>query len=445
MEDLTQEVSDIKSLKSHIGEKVSIRGWIDKIQTFPKHSFIVLRDGKNKIQVFAKKQLLPEVLTAESYIQVKGTVQKLPEGKYSYQPFEIVADKVEVISLAQGDFSSRCPDNAGIEIQLGQRHLYLRNDKFTTITKLRALFLRAIRAYFDNSGCIEIVPPCFVGNQCEGGATLFKLDHVGQPAYLTQSSQFYLEYALPSVGDCYCMGPSFRAENSQTRRHLTEFLHAEAEWRDVLTMEDHVKKLRDMMIGILGYFLEFDESHGLLKELGRRTEVEKYFEMVKEGIIVTHREAIEYCRTHEIYKDEESKSHFFLTDDIPEAQERKMIDQMGAVVFLVRFPAHFKSFYMKSCQDDPTYVEGCDVEVPGVGEIIGSGIRVSDPDELIKRLKEQGLKEEEYSEYIDMRRYGHGQTSGMGLGVDRMLTWLLGLHSIREVVTYPRYPGRLTP
>lgn len=443
------EFFDIESLKLHVGEKVKVRAWVHNIRTFPKHSFIIIRDGvfdKSKVQIYAKKNLLPENLTVESYISVIGTVQELPEGKYSYQPFEIFADQIEVLSLAQGDFSSKCPDNAGVEIQLSLRHLYLRSDRFAAITKLRSLFLRAIRSYFDDSGCTEIVPPCFVGNQCEGGATLFKLDHVGQPAYLTQSSQFYLEYAVPAVGDCYCIYPSFRAENSQTRRHLTEFLHAEAEWRDVLTMADHVKKLRDMMIGILVNFLQLDEDQGrLLKQLGRLYEVEKLLEMVKEGIVMTHKEAIEYCREHNIYKDEESKSHFYLIDDIPEAQERKMIDQIGKVVFLVRFPAHFKSFYMKSCEDDPTYVEGCDVEVPGVGEIIGSGIRVSDPDELIERIKQKGLKEDEYTEYIDMRRYGHGQTSGMGMGVDRMLTWLLGAFSIRDVVTFPRYPGRLTP
>lgn len=166
--------------------------------------------------------------------------------------------------------------------------------------------------------------------------------------------------------------------------------------------------------------------------------------MAREGIVMRHRDAIEYCRKHEIYKDEEKKIHFDVMDDIPEAQERKMIDQIGKVVFLVRFPKHFKSFYMKSCAADD-YVEGCDVEVPGVGEIIGSGIRISDPKELVKRLRDQRLKEEEYAEYIDLRKYGHGQTSVMGLGVYRMLTWLLGLFSIRDVVTFPRYPGRLTP
>jgi asparaginyl-tRNA synthetase len=437
-----EQFFNIKDLGSQIGKLVAVRAWVHKIQTFPKHSFITIRDGKDKIQVFKKGKLLLDIYP-ETYITVQGVVKKLPEGKYSHKPFEIDASDIIIISPSENDFSSRCPESIGIEGQLNQRHLYLRNDKFATITKLRAIFLRAIREYFYDSGCTEIVPPCFVGNQCEGGATLFKVNHVGQDAYLTQSSQFYLEYSLPAVGDCFCIYPSFRAENSQTRRHLTEFLHAEAEWKDVTTMEDHVKKLRDMMIGILINFIEWGER--LLKEIDRFGEVTKYLEMVKESIVMSHKEAIEYCREHEIYKDEESKSHFFITDDIPEAQERRMIDQIGKVVFLVRFPRHFKSFYMQSCVDDPEYVEGCDCEMPNVGEVIGSGIRVSDPNVLIQRLKNEGLRSEDYKEYIDMRKYGHAKTSGMGLGVDRMLTWLLGTHSIRDVVTFPRYPGRLFP
>lgn len=433
-------LSDIKDLSLFDGTIVQINGWVHKLQTFNKHSFLILRDGKNKIQVFVTKSVLPDNITIESYIKITGEVKKLPEKAYSFQPYEIIAKEINIISMAKNDFSSRCPDTIGIEGQLNQRHLYLRNDKFSSITKLRDYLLRSIRNHFYDSDCTEIIPPCFVGNQCEGGATLFKVDHIGTPAYLTQSSQFYLEYAVPSVGDCFCIYPSFRAENSQTRRHLTEFLHAEAEWKNVFTMEEHVEKLRNMMIGILTHFLIYGKQ--LLIEMKRYDEVNNYLTMVKDSVIVSHQEAINYCREHNIYK--EGNIHFNLLDDIPEAQERKMIDCMNKVVFLVRFPGHFKSFYMKPC-DDATYVEGCDVEVPGVGEIIGSGIRVSEETLLIKKLKEEGLNEDDYKEYIDMRKYGHGQTSGMGLGVDRMLTWLLGMHSIREVVTFPRYPGRLTP
>lgn len=160
-------------------------------------------------------------------------------------------------------------------------------------------------------------------------------------------------------------------------------------------------------------------------------------------ITVTHREAIDYCRSHAIYKDETLKIHFDDEDDIPEMQERRMIDEMNQIVFLVKFPKGFKSFYFETYEDGT--VLGCDVEVPGVGEVIGSGVRLADYDRLIEAIKENGLNVDDYKEYIDLRKYGPGRTSGMGLGLDRFLTWLLGKFNIREVVTFPRYPGKLFP
>lgn len=438
----------LKSAGSKVAVTSHIRGWIDSLKEFTKHYFAILRDGAgidSRVQVVIPKSVYPgSDLTVESYVAIQGLFSPLPEGKYSIHPYELKATHLEMISHSSSDFSSVCPDTLGTEQRLTKRHLALRLDDLTLVTKLRSKFLSAIRGYFDQHGCTEIVPPSFVGNQCEGGATLFKVDHVGRPAYLTQSSQFYLEMALPAVGDAYCIAPSFRAEKSQTRRHLTEFLHAEAEWGGIFTMEQHVEKLRHMLAGILKLFLT--SSSILLDELkvGLVARAQKYLEMLESGyLVMTHREAIEYCRTHDIYKDETPeglKTHFDDRDDIPECQERKMIDQIGKIVFLTKFPHEFKSFYMARDPADPTYVLGCDVEVPGVGEIVGSGVRVSDADELKQRLIDQGLKEDEYSEYIDLRKYGHGRTSGMGLGVDRMLTWLLDLHSIREVVTFPRYP-----
>ena len=429
-----------QSFPSISESSTTLVGWVEKIQSFPKHTFVTLRQGaKEKVQVFIKGKVS---FRPESYISISGKVVPLPEGKFSHQPFEIQTTSYEVISPSEEDFMSRCPEDASVEVTYDQRHLYLRTDKYATILKLRSLFLRALREYFESTDMTEIVPPCFTGTQCEGGATLFKIDHVGTPAYLTQSSQFYLEYAVPAVGDCYCIYPSFRAEKSHTRRHLTEFLHAETEWSGILKFDDHLDKLRHMVRGILQKFLDLD-TFDLLGKFGRRKAIEEYSKM--EIVTMTHRQAIEYCRQHGIYKHDETQTHFADRDDIPEAQERKMIDEIGKIVLLTKFPLEHKSFYMASDPEDPSYSLGCDVEVPGVGEVIGSGVRVSDEKELRQRLKDQGLKEEEYKEYIDLRKYGHGKTSGMGLGVDRMLTWLLGAYSIREVVTYPRYPGRLFP
>lgn len=429
---------------------VKVRGWIDELLPFKMHTFIILRDGvgnESRIQIYCSGNDRIG-LARESYIEVEGTIVNLPDTAFSFRPFELKSDKVTILGASDNDFAAKCPITAGTEVKLQERHLYVRNAEFSVITKLRAILVKALRDHFEESNCTEIFPPSFVGNQCEGGATLFKLDYPARdkgniPAYLTQSSQFYLEYVLPVLGDCYCIAPSFRAERSQTRRHLTEFLHAECEWSGILTFDDHLEKLRSLVKGTVTKFLQYGSKY--LNEINLRERVESLLKMCDDIVTVTHRDAIDYCREHEIYKDYETKTHFDYEDDIPEMQERYMIDTMGKIVFLVKFPKGFKSFYMKCADDDPNYVLGCDVEVPGVGEVIGSGVRVHDANELKARLQEQELQEDEYREYIDLRKYGAGRTSGMGLGVDRLLTWLLGTYSIRDVVTFPRYPGRLFP
>jgi asparaginyl-tRNA synthetase len=287
---------------------------------------------------------------------------------------------------------------------------------------------------------------------------------------------------VPAVGNCFCLDKSYRAENSHTRRHLTEFIHAEAEWKNITTLAEHIKKLKKMIKGILNIFVsicpeslldlkvssvnlpprnvespdesesesETEKSEAWPAMITLRQRVNALLDM--EIVEMSHREAIQYCRENGIKAPLPADApegavaqDFGDRDDIPEAQERQMIDWIGKIVMLHSFPKEFKSFYMKSCVDDPSYVQGVDVEVPGVGEIVGSGVRVSDPNELRARLSQAGLYEHDYKEYIDLRRYGPGETSGMGLGVDRFLTWVGGFHSIRQVVTFPRYPGHLTP
>lgn len=447
------QVCCIPDLAQWQGHVVILQGWVDKIQQFRRHAFVIVRDGPgahHRVQVVIPGTLGSPPI-AESYLRVTGTVKPLPEGKYSYQSVEIQATAIQVIAGSDPEVTAKCPPDAGMETKVAQRHLYLRDPRFALITQVRALFLQALRKYFQTTKCTEIIPPCFVGNQCEGGATLFKLKYPARESgemdvYLTQSSQFYLEYVVPGVGDCYCIYPSFRAEKSHTRRHLTEFLHAEAEWFGMTSLDDLLTKLRGLLYGSLTYFLKYCDREGdLLGQLQVRDRIVKLLAMTQDIVIMTHREAIAYCRAHEIYADPVTKTPFGDRDDIPEAQERQMIDQIGKIVFLVKFPREFKSFYMATDPADPSYVLGCDVEVPGVGEIIGSGVRVATVEELSLRLREQGLKEPDYREYLDLRKYGAGQTAGMGLGVDRILTWLLDLHSIREVVTFPRYPGQVVP
>lgn len=440
---MSQKAVLIKDLPRHVGETVTVRGQVRTMRIGKKFSFIELGYGRDQVQVIVPSSLVGD-LTIQSYIGVTGIVKSLPEGVYSSLPVELGADSITIISRAKTDYEQQCPPQSSSETKLKKRHFYLRDQKMSLVLTAHSQLLQAMREYFQESGCLEITPPSF-GKECEGGATLFKLEHPGEShdkpmtVFLTQSSQFALEVALPAVGDCYCIAPSFRAEHSHTRRHLTEFLHLESEWGGVLSFDDHLQKLKDLMEGIIRHFLKISEP--TLKALKVYDRVVKLHEMTKDIMILEHKDAIKECRKRGIYKDEATKTHFDDRDDIPEAQERKLIDQIGKIVFLTKFPFEFKSFYMALDKEDPSLVLGCDVEVPGVGEIVGSGVREADPETLKKRMIATGLKPEDYESYLALREYGFCQTSGMGLGVGRMLCWLLDEHSIRDVTAFPCYPG----
>jgi len=442
------EVLKITSLQDFEDQDVSFYGSVRKIHSGKRTSFLQVGYGKTWIQVVVPTSELPTV-TPCSYVHVKGKVRKLPTGVYSCLPVEIVESLVTVVSLAEEKTTMYCPPQSSSEVRLSQRVHYLRDQTFAAKLRLSDYLCQAFRRYFAETECVEILPPSFTGVECEGGATLFKLEHPGRSsehpmsAYLTQSSQFALEYALPGVGDCFCIAPSFRAEQSHTRRHLTEFTHVEAEWGGIIKFEQHLAKLKEMITSVLEVFVRLGEAE--LKTLDKYERVMKLTEMTKDILVLTHREAIEKCREMEIYQDPKTKTHFGPRDDIPEAQERELIDRIGRIVFLVKFPREFKSFYMALDPEDTSYVLGCDVEVPGVGEIIGSGMREFSAEKLTQRLTESKLDPADYEEYIALRKCGFCMTSGMGLGLGRMLCWLLEDYSIRDVTAFPRFPGYLRP
>lgn len=425
-----------------------VLGIVKKMRSGKRFTFLDLCYGNKTVQVVADSKTMPH-LTLESYVRVKGQMTPLPEGVYSANSHEVTSAVVEVISLADERTTTFCPPDAGAAVHLSERLYYFRDPKFSLVLRMISKLSAAFRAHFTESSCTEIHPPSFTSVECEGGASLFKLKHPGRSTtedmevFLTQSSQFALEYVLPGIGDCFCIAPSFRAEHSQTRRHLTEFTHVEAEWGGVLTFADHLDHLKSLLKGTLDHFIRLAEDE--LRQYGATERVLTLRESLNDIVILTHAEAIARCRELEIYADPENKVHFGPRDDIPEAQERQLIDTIGKVVFLVKFPKEFKSFYMGLDPEDPSYVLGCDVEVPGVGEIIGSGVREADYGRLHDRLLEAGLKPDDYREYLDLRRSGFCQTSGMGLGLGRMLCWLLNISTIRETTAFPRFPNYARP
>ena len=434
-------------LTAYIDSKVTILGQVRKIRAGKKQTFIELGYGDQQIQTVGQSDLIAKeapTITSQAYCEVTGLLKRLPDGKTSSMPFELQVDSIKIVSSSCSDFEEQCPKGSAPELKLEKRHLYFRDQDFALVLRCHAYLLQAIRKHFEESGSIEITPPSF-SQECEGGATLFKLEYPGKTTdkpmevCLTQSSQFALEFVLPGLGDTFCVAPSFRAERSHTRRHFTEFLHAESEWGGIMTFDDHLRKLRELMQGVVKHFMILAES--TLKKMGTYDRVVKLHEMTHDIVILEHKDAIKKCTELGIYKDADTKEPFEERDDIPEAQERQLIDTMDKIVFLTKFPKEFKSFYMGLDPEDTSRVLGCDVEVPGVGEIVGSGVRESDFQRLKDRMIEQKLDPAEYKAYLDLRKYGACKTSGMGLGVGRLLTWLLGAYSIRDVTAFPCFPG----
>jgi asparaginyl-tRNA synthetase len=429
----------IKFIKPGDG-RVRVFGWVHRLRRHGQIMFITLRDGTGFLQCVLEGKLTQTkaalTINVEATAMIVGKVHedaRAPGGK------ELAADYWEMIGNAPNDFDSIVREDSNPDILLDNRHLVLRGENAATVMKLRDHMTRIIRDNFYKNGCTEVVCPCIVQTQCEGGSTLFKFDFYGQPAYLTQSSQLYLETACASMGDVFCIQPSFRAESSKTPRHLCEFTHIEAEY-PFIDFDELMSRIEDMVIAVVNGLLD-SEFGDFIRE--RTPSLKKLTKPFKK---ITHREAIEYCRTHSIPKDPENLDDKWKDDDdIPELAERTLTDMIGEPVFMTKFPAKIKAFYMKKCPEDSSLTESCDLLVPGVGEIVGGSMRLQEYDELMKAYLDNELDPKPYYWYVDQRRYGHFPHGGFGLGTERLVRWICSLPHIRETCLYPRIMGRATP
>lgn len=428
-----------------VGKRVKVSGWIHRLRVQKGLAFIVLRDGTGYVQAVLSGDLAnayqTQSLTLESTVTLYGTVEKLPEGKQAAGGIELIVDYYEVVGLApSGDeaFSNKVQESADPSLLFDQRHLVIRGESISAVMKVRAAFLRAIRRVYEEESLIEVTPPAMVQTQVEGGSTLFKLDYYGEEAFLTQSSQLYLETCLPSLGDVYCVQESFRAEKSHTRRHLSEYTHIEAELA-FISFDELLTHIETVITKTVQYVLEDPVAGPLVKQLNP-----DFVPPATPFKRMAYIDALEWLNENGVKNEDDEVFKF--GDDIAEAAERKMTDTIGVPILLTRFPAEIKSFYMKRCEDDKRVTESVDVLMPTVGEITGGSMRSEGLEELIEGFKREGIKDlDAYYWFIDQRKYGTSPHGGYGLGTERILAWLCNRYTVRDCSLYPRFTGRCKP
>jgi asparaginyl-tRNA synthetase len=426
----------VEDLKSHIGQPVTLKGWLYHMSGKGKLYFLQVRDGTGIVQcVVSKQEVSEEVFTAvgtlkqEASIIVTGTVR---EDKRSAIGVEIGLTDLQIVALPTAEFPIS-PKEHGTAFLLGQRHLWLRSRKQVAVLRVRHEIIRQIRNYFDSHGFTLMDAPIFTPNACEGTTNLFEVDYFDEKAYLTQSGQLYGEAGAMALGRIYTFGPTFRAEKSKTRRHLTEFWMVEPEVA-FLDLDGDMDLAEDFLVSVVQGVLanKRPELAILERDLAKLERVQKPFPRIR------YEEAIEIL--HKKGKDTK------FGDDFGADEETAISEEFDRPVMIHRYPSAIKAFYMKRDPADPRVALAVDVIAPeGYGEIIGGAQREDDLGELEKRIAEHQLPREAFEWYLDLRRFGSVPHAGFGLGVERTVQWICGLHHVRETIPFPRLMGKIEP
>lgn len=425
----------INEISQYDGGEVAIYGWVYNKRSSGKIWFLLLRDGTGIIQGVVSKADVEErvfdlydTLTQESSIIVKGKVrqdQRAPGG------YELQIKDIQVVQIAK-DYPIT-PKEHGIPFLMDHRHLWLRSSRQHAILKVRHALIRACRDFFDSRGFVLLDAPIFTPSACEGTTTLFETDYFGIKAYLTQSGQLYMEAGAMAFGKVYCFGPTFRAEKSKTRRHLTEFWMIEPEVAYCDLEQD-----MDLAEEFVEYIVQrtIEEKKEELKLLER--DIQPLEKVQRPFPRITYDEAVKILR--------ESGIDFQWGEDFGGTDETVLSEKFEKPVMVHRYPAEVKAFYMKNDPHRPELALCVDVLAPeGYGEIIGGGQREDDYDKLVEKIKKHNLPTEAFQWYLDLRCYGSVPHAGFGLGLERTVAWICGLKHVRETIPFPRLMYRITP
>lgn len=426
----------IQDIAAHVGKQVTIKGWLADRTDKGKLQFLRVRDGTGFIQaVVFQKDVTPESFDAakrlmqESSLIVTGVPRAEPRAPGG---FELSVKEVQVVQIAH-DYPIT-PKDHGIEFLMEHRHLWLRSPRQHAIIRIRARIIKAIRDWFDNNGFTLLDTPILTPAAVEGTTTLFETDYFGAPAYLTQSGQLYNEANAMAFGKVYCFGPTFRAEKSKTRRHLTEFWMVEPEWA-YGTLEDYMRVGEEFVSYIAQTILK--ERAEELKILER--DVSKLQNVTPPFPKISYTEAVEILRKNGF-------PDFLWGDDFGAPHETTICSQFDKPVFVHRYPTAIKAFYMATDPDDPKVVLGADLLAPeGYGEIIGGGERSADLVYLERQIEKHKLPRAAYEWYLDLRKYGAVPHCGFGLGIERTVAWICKLDHVRETIPYPRMLEKIYP
>ncbi len=425
----------ISNVREYEGKEVTIQGWLYNKRSSGKVRFLLVRDGSAIIQCVVVKSEVSEdtfektdLLTQESSLRVTGT---LVEDKRAPIGYELHVKEIEIVQIAR-DYPIT-PKEHGIDFLMDHRHLWIRSKRQHAILRIRHEVINAARQFFNDRDFILVDSPIFTPNAAEGTTTLFETDYFGSPAYLTQSGQLYAEAACMAFGRVYCFGPTFRAEKSKTRRHLTEFWMIEPEVA-YFDLQDDMQLAEEFVSYIVQRVLKNRKAE--LEVLERDTRILE--NTVPPFPKIHYNEAVEILKKNGV--------EFQYGDDFGGADETILSETFDKPVIIHHYPAEVKAFYMKRDPQEPQFALAMDMLAPeGYGEIIGGSQREDDYDTLLQRIREHNLDEKAFEWYLDLRKYGSVPHAGFGMGIERTVAWITGTRHVRETIPFPRLLQRIYP